>query len=179
MQRRFGRALAPGESVIYAGEVVSTELSPAGWLWAQLLRCIGGPLPLKALTHAASTVVVTADAADTQCWTRIYHEAGRLPQVIRSMKSFSGPTGLEELVGGGLGMALSVGVEARALVFRSAGYHWRCGRLQLRIPHWLTPGRMEIRHREEHAGHFSFTLTVVHPFCGRILHQVASFRDAN
>jgi hypothetical protein len=179
VQRRFGRALAPGESVIYAGEVVSTELSPAGWLWAQLLRCIGGPLPLKALTHAASTVVVTADAADTQCWTRIYHEAGHLPQVIRSMKSFSGPTGLEERVGGGLGMALSVCVEAHALVFRSAGYHWRCGRLQLRIPLWLTPGCMEIRHREEHAGQFSFTLTVVHPFCGRILHQVASFRDAS
>jgi hypothetical protein len=149
-------------------------------MWAQLARSIGAPLPLKALAHTASIVVVTADAAGhTQLWTRIYHEDGQLPQVIRSMKSFSGPTGLEERVGGGIGMALSVSVEARALVFRSAGYHWRCGRLLLRIPGWLTPGCMEVRHREEGEGRFSFTLTVVHPWFGRIIRQAVWFRDAN
>ncbi len=179
VQQRFDRVLAAGESVIYAGEVISTERTLVGWLWSQLLWCVGGPLPLKVLNHVPSTVVVTADAADTQCWTRIYHEPGQLPQVIRSMKSFSGPTGLEERVGSGLSMALTLCVEPRTLVFRSAGYHWRCGPMQLRIPDWLTPGCMEIRHREEGAGRFSFTLTVTHPWCGRVIHQVASFRDTN
>jgi hypothetical protein len=179
VQRRFGRELTAGESAVYVGEVASTELTRVGWWWAQLARLMGAPLPLKVLTHTSAAVVVTADAVgDTQLWTRIYHETGRLPQVIRSMKHFSGSTGLEERVGAGIGMALVVSVEARALVFWSAGYHWRCGRIQLRIPSWLTPGSIEVRHREERAGRFSFTLTVLHPWFGRIIHQVAFFRDA-
>jgi hypothetical protein len=179
VQHRFGRYLAPGESAAYVGEVASTELSRAGWWWAQLARCLGAPLPLKALSRTAAAVVVTADVAGkTQLWTRIYHESGRLPQVIRSMKSFDGPTGLEERVGGGFGMALTVSVEDRALVFRSREYFWRHGRMRLPIPWWLTPGCIEVTHREERRGQFSFTLTVSHPWFGRIMHQVAFFRDA-
>jgi hypothetical protein len=179
VQRRFERQLAAGESVAYVGEVASTELSVVGWLWAQLARLAGAPLPLKTLTHTPAVVVVTEDTAcAAQLWTRIYHEPGRLPQVIRSMKSFAGPTGLEERVGGGISMALDVSVEDRALVFRSAKYRWRCGWLSLRIPSWLTPGIIEVRHREERQGRFSFTLTVMHPWFGRIVRQVAFFRDA-
>jgi len=179
VQHRFGRCLAPGESAAYVGEVASTELSRVGWWWAQLARCLGAPLPLKALSRTAAAVVVTADAVgQKQLWTRIYHESGRLPQVIRSMKSFDGPTGLEECVGGGFGMALVVSVESRALVFRSREYFWRCGRLRLAIPWWLTPGCIEVTHREERRGRFIFTLTVLHPWFGRIMHQVAFFRDA-
>ncbi len=179
VQRRFDRLLAPGESALYVGEVASTVLSPVGRAWAQLARALGAPLPLRALAHSAAAVVVTADVRKhTQLWTRIYHESGHLPQVVRSMKSFTGPTGLEERVGGGIGMALAVSVEARALVFRSAEYFWRCGRVRVPLPAWLTPGRIEVVHREERAGRFSFTLSVVHPWFGRIVHQVAFFRDA-
>jgi hypothetical protein len=94
------------------------------------------------------------------------------------MKRFSGSTGLEERVGGGIAMALKVFVEDRAPVFRGDGYHWRCGRIAIPIPGWLTPGSIEVRHREGRQGRFSFTLTVVHPWFGRIIHQVAFFRDA-
>lgn len=73
VQRRFARELAPGESAIYLGEVVTTELTRVGWLWAQLARCVGAPLPLTDMTRAASSVVVTADmATGSQCWTRTY-----------------------------------------------------------------------------------------------------------
>lgn len=178
VQRRFARELAPGESAVYLGEVVIAELTTVGWLWAQLARCVGAPLPLKEMTRAASSVVVTADAVTgSQCWTRTYQQTGQLPQAIRSIKSFSGPTGLEERVGGGIGMALEVFVESHALVFRSAGYYWQCGSALLRIPGWLTPGRMEVRHREERDGSFSFTLSVMHPWFGQIIHQLATFRD--
>jgi Domain of unknown function (DUF4166) len=179
IQRRFERHLAVGESVTYVGKVASTERTALGWIWAQLLRVIGAPLPLAALSHSPSVVVVTGDRdVRAQVWTRIYHEAGRLPQVVRSMKHFAGSTGLEERVGGGIGMALTVSVESRALLFRSAGFHWRCGRLRLAIPIWLTPGQVEVRHREERHGCFSFELSVVHPWFGRIIHQVAYFQDA-
>jgi len=178
VRRRFERRLAPGESVVFVGEVAETRCTVVGWLWARLARLVGAPLPLRMLTHTAAVVVVTADTAgDAQLWTRIYHEPGRLPQVIRSIKSFSGPTGLEERVGAGIAMSLVVSEAQRALVFRSSEYHWRCGRLDVRIPAILTPGDIVVEHREERHGRFSFTLSVMHPWFGRILHQVAFFRD--
>lgn len=180
VQARFERALAPGESATFVGEVASTRMTLVGRCWAQLARVIGAPLPLRVLSHAAAVVVVTEDANDqTQMWTRLYHETGLLPQVVRSMKRFAGPTGLEECVGGGIGMALAVSVEHRALVFRSTGYFWRVGRIRLAIPDWLTPGRIEVSHREERAGRFSFTLAVTHPWFGETIHQVGFFRDAS
>jgi hypothetical protein len=180
VRRRFERALAPGESVIFVGEVAETRRSFVGRLWGQLARLAGAPLPLQLLARTPAIVVVTADVVgDAQLWTRIYHEPGRLPQVIRSIKSFTGPTGLEERVGAGLAMSLVVTEEQRALVFRSAGYHWRWGRVSLRIPAWLTPGTIIVTHREERQGRFSFSLSVVHPWFGRILHQVAFFQDAS
>jgi hypothetical protein len=177
VRQRFGRDLAPGESMMYHGEVASTERTRAGWLWVQLLRVIGAPLPVEKLAFAPSTVVVTAVSVHTQCWTRIYHGSRQLPQVIRSMKRFSGSTGLEECVGAGIGMALKVAVESQTLVFRSAGYHWRCSGMKLPLPQWLSPGCVEVRHREERGGSFSFVLTVVHPWYGQIFRQVAYFRD--
>jgi hypothetical protein len=178
VRRRFERQLAPGESAIFVGEVAETQCTPVGWVWAQLARVAGAPLPLQVLAHTAAVVVVTADTVgDAQLWTRIYHEPRRLPQVIRSIKSFTGPTGLEERVGAGIAMSLVVSEEERALVFRSTGYRWRWGRLVVRIPSLLTPGDIVVQHREEREGRFSFTLSVVHPWFGRILHQVAFFQD--
>jgi hypothetical protein len=178
VQRRFERELAPGQSVLFIGEVAETRRTLVGAWWGQLARLAGAPLPLHLLARTPAIVVVTADAVgDAQLWTRIYHEPGRLPQVIRSIKRFSGPTGLEERVGAGLAMSLVVTEEQRALVFRSADYYWRWGRWSLRIPAWLTPGHIIVTHREEREGRFSFTLSVVHPWFGRILHQVAFFRD--
>jgi Domain of unknown function (DUF4166) len=178
VQTRFARELATGESIAFIGEVAETRMSAMGWLWAQIARIVGAPLPLKRLQHAAAAVIVTQDTSSaTQCWTRLYHEDGALPQVILSTKRFAGPTGLEECVGAGIGMALELSVEDRALVFRSREYFWRCGKLRLRIPDWLTPGRIAVIHREERAGRFSFTLVVQHPWCGETLRQVAFFRD--
>lgn len=179
VRQRFDRILAPGESAAFIGEVSCTSMTTVGWLWSQIARLMGAPLPLKRLSRTPAAVFVTEDAApDTQLWTRIYHEPGKLPQVIRSMKRFAGPTGLEECVSAGVGMMLTLSVEHRCLVFRSEEYFWRVGRLRLRIPHLLTPGRIEVLHREERAGQFSFTLNVDHPWFGRIIQQVAFFRDA-
>ena len=178
VQARFERELAPGEAIAFVGEVAETRMTVFGWLWAQVARLAGSPLPLKALARTSAAVVVAQDAAGTaQCWTRIYHEDGALPQVIQSTKRFAGPTGLEECVGAGVGMALSLSVEQRALVFRSTEYFWRCGWLRLHIPDCLTPGRIAVIHREERAGRFSFTLCVMHPWFGETIRQVAFFRD--
>jgi len=179
VRARFERELAPGDSAAFVGEVAETRMTAFGWLWAQLARLFGAPLPLESLSRAPAAVVVTQDAREAmQSWTRLYHEPGKRPQVICSTKRFAGPTGLEECVGAGIGMALAVSVEHRALVFRSTEYFWRYGRLRLRIPDWLTPGRIAVIHREERAERFSFTLIVAHPWFGETIRQVAFFRDA-
>ena len=179
VQARFERELAPGESAVYVGEVAETRMTVVGWLWAQVARLAGSPLPLRSISRAAAAVVVTEDMERAgQAWTRLYHEKGRPPQVIRSTKRFAGPTGLEECVGAGIGMALAASVEDRAMVFRSLEYFWRIGGRRLHIPGWLTPGRIAVIHREERQGRFSFTLIVVHPLFGETIRQVAFFRDA-
>jgi hypothetical protein len=178
VRARFAREIAPGEAVAFIGEVATTRMTFAGRCWAQLARLVGAPLPLKSQTHTAAAVIVAQDGlTPDQFWTRVYHEDGVPPQVVRSTKRFAGPTGLEECVDAGIGMALLLSVEHRALVFRSAWYFWRCGPLRLRIPDWLTPGRITVTHREERGGQFSFTLEVVHPWFGETIRQVAFFRD--
>src|SRR3546814_2111247 len=57
-----------------------------------------------------------------QCLSRLYGRASRRPQVIHSTKSFAGPTGLEEHIGGCFGMALRVRAESGALIFTSDHY---------------------------------------------------------
>ena len=179
VQARFERELAPLDSAAFVGEVASTRMTLYGRFWAQLARLIGAPLPLRSVAHTAAAVIVTRDGlSDAQVWTRLYHQTGRLPQVIQSTKRFAGSTGLEECVGAGIGMALAVSVEHRALVFRSTEYFWHAGGFRLRIPDWLTPGRIAVIHREERAGRFSFTLIVTHPWFGETVHQVGFFRDA-
>lgn len=178
IRRRFTHALADGETAVFVGRVVRTRLSFFGRLVSQALRLVGAPLPLRSSAHAPASVIVTEDrASGGQVWTRIYGVRGGFPQVVHSAKRFCGPTGLEEQVGRGVGMALTVHVENRALVFRSAWYFVRAFGRTLRLPRFLCPGRLEVVHREERDGHFSFTLTLTHPLFGEALQQLAFFRD--
>ena len=112
VRRRFSRRLAAQEQVVYRGEVMLTELSRAGWLLAQAARILGGPIPFTPGATGPSVVAVTEEPAlDGQVWTRIYARHGRFPQVIHSAKRFRGPTGLEEDLGHGLLMRLTMHVE--------------------------------------------------------------------
>lgn len=178
IRRRFSKRVAGGESAVYAGEVVATRLTRVGWLFAQLARLCGGPLPLSALQGVPAVVSVTEDmVTGGQIWTRLYARCNGFPQIIHSSKRFSGPTGLEEYVGRGIGMELMVHAEQGALLFRSARYFFRLGRLTLHLPAWLTPGALTVGHTELGEGRFTFTLDVDHPFFGRVVHQHAVFRE--
>ena len=178
VRRRFSHHLGPMSTAVYTGEVVSTRLSLVGRIFGQLARLIGAPLPLESGGRVAACVVVTAEATGGgQRWTRLYARPGRPSQVIHSSKNFAGPTGLEECLGGGVGMRLALSVEDRALVFRSAGFFLRLRSRSLAIPAWLTPGVVEVRHREERDGRFSFTLSIIHPSFGSVVEQTAFFSD--
>jgi hypothetical protein len=179
VRRRFSKRLATGETLLYRGEVVATELSALGRMLSFATRIIGAPLPLDNGATGPALVAVTEDPLlGGQSWLRIYARPGRFPQAIHSAKRFRGPTGLEEYVGCGIGMALEVAVEDAALVFRSTGYFIEAGPWRLALPRALQPGRMQIVHRDEGSGLFSFRLTLAHPIFGCLVHQLAYFSDA-
>lgn len=178
VRRRFSRHLADGERIVYLGVVTATHMTVFGRLIAQLARLVGAPLPLEPGGCAPVTVIVTESARlGGQVWTRIYDRAQRFPQVIQSVKCFGGATGLEEIVAHGVGIRLKLLVSDRALVFRSAGYFIRCLGIQLSLPNWLTPGVIEVIHREESGGQFSFSLSVMQLWAGPVIDQIAFFRE--
>ena len=199
IRRRFSKRLADGNTAVFTGEVIETQMSRAGWWLAQAARLIGGPLPTSRDAHVPSIVTVTEDIATKgQHWTRLYARRHGFPQVVHSSKRFAGPTGLEEYVGYGVGMALTIHVETHvpekwepvfreghaqkqeyALIFRAAHYFFQLGRLRLRLPNWLTPGALAVTHAELGDGRFLFRLDITHPRLGRLICQTAAFREAH
>jgi len=178
IRRRFSRRLANDATALYAGEVLETTMSHLGWLWAQALRLIGGPLPFSRNRHVPAVVVVTEDHASRgQIWTRLYGRPGRFAQVVQSAKRFAGPTGLEEYIGYGIGMTLTVGAREGALIFRSQDYFVELLGRRWRLPAWLAPGDTVVTHAELPDGRFSFTLQVIHPRLGHVIRQIAMFRE--
>ena len=179
VRRRFSKRLAPGQTIVYAGEVETTSLSRAGRLLSFVARAIGAPLPLTDGATGPALVVVSEDERlGGQCWLRIYNRPGRFPQAIHSAKRFRGPTGLEEYVGSGIGMELRVTVEGEVLVFRSARYFLALGGWRLPLPGFLCPGQMTIEHRDLGGGSFAFSLELTNAILGRLVWQLARFRDA-
>src|ERR1044072_7309728 len=129
IRKRFSKRLSGGNTTAYVGEVTGTKMSLAGWLLAQAARIIGGPLPLSRDAHVPSVVTVTEDVATNgQHWTRLYARRRGFPQVVHSSQSLAGSRGLEEYFGCGVGMALTIHVEAQALIFRAAHYFLQLGR---------------------------------------------------
>ena len=178
IRRRFSERVADGESAVYTGVVVLSEASRAGRIFAWLARLIGGPIPLSRDVGVATIVTVTEDSrCSGQIWTRIYCRRSGFPQVIHSSKRFAGPTGLEEHVGRGVGMALSVSAESGALVFRSRGYFVELLGIRLRIPNWLSPGNLTVAHTDCGSGRFRFSLEIDHPLFGTLIRQTAIFTD--
>lgn len=179
VRQRFSKRLAGGETATYVGEVVKASFSRIGWCLAQAARVIGGPLPASRDTGVPSIVTVTEDTATGgQIWTRLYTRRDRFPQVVHSSKRFSGPTGLEEYVGRGIGMALDILVDGQSLLFRSAFYFLQIGTLRMKLPDWLTPGQLTVRHADLGDGKFLFNLEIVHPRFGLLIDQSAVFREA-
>ncbi|MCW3847307.1 DUF4166 domain-containing protein [Sphingomonas sp. LB-2] len=177
-RRRFARHVGPGACVSYVGEVTECRTSRMGRLLAQAGRLAGAPLPLGHETGVAASVSVTGDAEGcAQYWTRQYSRAHGFPQVVHSAKRFAGPTGLEEYLGLGLGIALRLDAVDDTLLFVSDHYFVKLGGFRFRLPDWLAPGRMVVGHVELGEGRFAFTLDLVHPLFGELIHQLAVFAD--
>lgn len=172
VRRRFSKRLTGGATAIYTGRVTEIRISQVGRWLAQILRIIGAPLPLSSTRNVPSVVTVTEDAATGgQNWTRLFARERGFPQIIHSVKRFSGPTGLEEYIGFGIAMALVIGVEDRVLVFRSARYCLAFGDWRVPLPGWASPGELTVSHKEVTPTSFLFTLHLEHKLFGTLVHQ--------
>jgi hypothetical protein len=177
VQRRFMRHLQPGETKVFTGAVVRTHLSPLGRMLALLLR----PLNIVPAHHSATgpSHVVVIEGADgaSQTYTRHYGRQNGAAQIITSTKCFTA-SGLVEKLGAGLAMRLAVSVEQQALVFRSTSYTWTMLGRTVTLPRWLSPSHARIEHRDLDGRSFRFTLTLDHPWAGRLVEQAAEYIDA-
>ena len=178
VRKRFSRRLGPGLSVTYRGTVEYCRMNLAGWLLSQLARVIGAPLPLYRDEGVAAIVTVTEDGeSGGQVWSRLYARHRGFPQVIHSSKRFAGPTGIEEYLGLGFGIALSVELVPGGIRFLSDHFFLRLGSQRLRFPGWLVPLRLAIEHLDCGAGNFTFVLNLrCRPF-GTIILQRCAFSD--
>ncbi len=179
VKRRFSKKLGTGYSVIYKGYIQYTRMNRVGRLLAQILRPLGAPLPLDTDNdNQAAVVTVTEDLnGGGQFWTRQYGRQEGFPQVIHSTKQFTGPTGLFEYIGYGIGMSLKLNVENEALNFLSDQYFLGLGKWRLPLPKWMTPGQLHVGHADHGEGWFEFTLKLVHPVFGKLVDQSAMFCD--
>ena len=178
IRERFSRRLGVGAAVTYVGEIVESHHSRIGHMLAQLGRLIGAPLPLYDDIGAPAVVTVTEDRPNGgQHWTRLYGRAHGFPQVIHSSKCFAGPTGLEEYLGCGFGIALTVSADAYALRFHSDHFFLALGQARLRLPRRLSPGALTVSHVDLNDGGFAFILELHHPLFGEIVRQVGLFRE--
>ncbi len=179
IRQRFSKQLDAGASVTYSGQIVESRRTRFGGLLAQLGRLIGAPLPLYDDVAVPAVVTITEDGATGgQFWTRMYGRARGFPQVIHSSKRFAGPTGLEEYLGRGFGIALTVSADEQSLHFRSDHYFVALGSVRLRLPRWLGPGALTISHIERSNGWFAFVLALRHPLFGEVIHQIGLFRKS-
>ena len=178
VRARFGKRIGDCRTVHYAGEIVECRMSRAGWWLGQLCRTIGAPLPVSRDVLVPASVCVTEDpGCGGQFWIRIYGRRRGFPQVIHSSKRFCGPTGLEEYVGCGFGVALRIRAAGGALHFDSDHYFLALGRARLRLPRWLAPGALRISHIDCNHGRFAFVLSLRHPWLGELIRQTAMFAD--
>lgn len=180
VQRRFSKRLSGAEVALYRGLVVTMHMSTLGWLLAQLCRPFGAPLPLNWEAGGGALVSVSEDSrSGGQCWTRIYARSGAFPQVIHSAKRFAGPTGLEEYLGRGLGMALRVEVLSDGIAFISDHYFLLFGRRRIRLPRLISPGITRVTHRQVAGASFLFGLELTHGLAGTLIQQEILFDDVD
>ena len=180
IRQRFGKRVKGGDSVTYQGIVTEMKMSILGRMLAQAARLIGAPLPYDpSCVGQPAVVVVTEDiAGNGQFWIRQYGRKSGFPQVVHSSKRFAGPTGLEEYIGYGIGMALRVEAAPDALMFKSDHYFLSLFGRRLRIPRILSPVALVIGHHDLGEGQFRFSMRLNAGLFGEVLSQDAVFRDA-
>ena len=177
IQERFAHEPKPGEVFVYQGSMRDIRRSRMGWLFAQLTRIIGNPLTPYAGQDVPMQVRLYAKNGGV-CWERVYQYPNRAPVVVSSVKRQSAKGEMMEVVGGGFGMKLRVFTADGQLYFQSYRYFCSFFGWQIPLPHFLTPGVVNVAHLDHGEGYFTFRLSIRHPQLGETFFQEGVFSRA-
>ncbi len=178
IQQRFLKWSPERKVIIYRGRLLETRFSFFGACLSSLCGVIGSPLPMRDNIRGPATVIVQeTKQLDGQIWTRIYPRAGKVPQVIQSVKMFHGPTGLEEMISPYLGISLVLQAEHDRLSFISKQYFIKLFNKRIGLPGWLSPGKLTITHKGLGTKRFRFTLELKHKILGELVYQTAIYEE--
>ncbi|GAA6212298.1 hypothetical protein NBRC116602_20390 [Hyphomicrobiales bacterium 4NK60-0047b] len=178
IQKRFVKWTQNRKVILYQGRLLETRFSKLGRLLSSFCWLIGNPLPDKSNIRGPATVIVReCRKTNGQIWTRIYPRKKNVPQVIQSLKRFEGETGLEEMITKSIGIALTLEATPNRLNFISDHYFVKLGNRRIKIPAFLTPGRLCVSHKEAGPKRFRFSLTLTHKFWGELIFQTAIYEE--
>lgn len=188
VQRRFNYLAIGMIDERYIGRMQSMRVSRAGYWIGLLCRLIGNPLAGRAGSDVPVEISVFRDrsAKGGVVWERRYRYAQpeasakrRYEPPVRSVKRVNRDGLLVETACFGIGMVLKVFARDGGIIFQSIRYQWALGPVTLRLPDWLTPGRIQVTHHAVGETQFRFTLTADHPWFGETFYQEGIFADVD
>lgn len=182
IKKRFSHKPLTGHTKVYHGKIIETNMNWIGKTLSRVMLLLGGSLPLDTNNGGAEALVTVsayngANGNDAQVWTRQYARRNRAPQIIQSRKQFSGPTGLEEFLGQGIGMTLKLEATDNALLFIAERFFVEIFGRRIYLPKALNPGALTISHINQTDNTFIFGMTLVHPLFGKLVSQSILFTD--
>lgn len=176
IQQRFDREPTLGEVILYEGRMLEMRRSFMGWLFAIFTKIIGNPLSSYQGKNVPMEVALFKEPNKAGVfWKRTYFLPNRHPYIVVSSKQQSKKGEMQECVKGGFGMKLKVYEQDGNLHFKSYQYFWSFFKLQVPIPHWLTPGETHVIHTNLGNGYFTFTISMTHPQLGETFYQHGLF----
>lgn len=174
---RFGNHLADGQVKTYTGHVLNTDMNLFGKCLSMIMRLFNAPLPTETDNCGAAAVVTVTGVDGAQVWSRTYNGKRKATQSITSRKQFSGPTGLEEMLGYGLGMTLKLHSEDNAILFTADRFFLTLFDRRVYLPATFTPGHLTISHIDLGNGVFCFGMSLKHRLFGQLVNQNILFTD--
>ncbi|TQV72121.1 DUF4166 domain-containing protein [Aliikangiella marina] len=177
VQKRFGDD--QNKAVVYQGVMSEIYLSTMGKLFAQVCRLIGQPLALYEGMNVPMKVHVYENSIlGGMTWDRFYQYQNKPVNRVKSTKVIQANGVLVEVVGCGFGMKLNPSESAGAIVFESDYFFLQLGKKRIKIPDWLTPGKMTVSQRALSDEWFEFKLDVTHKLLGRTYYQIGQFSES-
>lgn len=179
IRERMDKLLTSPTETIFEG-TGSVRRSRMGWLFAHSSKLLGSPLVFKQGEDVKTTVRVAPTKNGLRCWHRLFTFYDGSQQLIQTTKVVDSKLGFLDAVGTEgektLATQMTVWAAENSLYFASTVYLLRFKYFSIRLPSFLTPGKLFAEHRDEGNGYFRYILKFNHPLWGETFYQDGLFK---
>jgi hypothetical protein len=177
VQRRFAPWSHADVPRTYRGIMFEVSATHLGRFFAALSVLIGSPVVARTGHNIPCAVTLLHDESlGGTIWQRRYWFPEATSTVATTKRA--GPTGAPvESFNRWFGMDLDIFERSARLYFVSDSYFAEVFGARIRLPRWLSPGRLEVFHEDIGDGWFRFAMTLTHPVLGVLLRQDGHFCD--